>query len=279
VRRGFLITVSALLLLMSSVLFIQNNQKVGRDEERAIGDAVAVDSAAYMFDDVAGDLSSMLGPAVSISRNSSESNITFIEQLPRSFTDSSLLSNYSSFIANYSNETNSGIALNFSGVLNGTLLIFSNGLQYDRNMTSVRFHSSSGSTNASAYELSIFSNDYRNGENISSISSQQSGSMKLIVHYSDLNGSSESSGTFDPNSVVSYYVSYLGDPASALRISVGNISGSGSIEVDQAGSLQVGVNLTARGGWNGSLAYGYNVNMSYAQLNVGKNDLVWVERD
>jgi hypothetical protein len=276
-RRGFLITMSAILLLMATVLFIQNNQKTRRDGERAIADAQAIDSAAYASDDIAYDLKVMLGPQVDISRNSSESNITFREQLPNGL-DSSMLLSYSNFIADYSQGINSNVSLNFSGILNGTLIIFSNGLQYDRNMTSVRFHSSSGSTNASVYELSISSDSYRRSENISSL--PQSGAVKLIVHYSDLNGSIEASGAFDPNSLATYSVNYESNPANALAIKVGNFSGSsGSIGVEQAGSVKLGINLTAKGVWNSSLAYAYNVNMSYRQLNVAKQGLVWVERD
>jgi len=276
--RGFLVTLSTMLLLMASLLLVQSSQKAGRNSERAVLDAQAIDSAAYEFDDMAWDLNAMLGPQINISRNSSESNITFTEQLPQS-DYSSLLSNYSSFIANYSNWINTNITLNFSGILNGTLLVFSNGLQYDRNATAVRVYASNAGTNASAYELSISSNDYRNIESINNINSMQSGAVKLMVHYSDLNGSIEAIGTFDPNSVASYSVSYTGDPASAIMIRVGNFSGSsGSIAVEQTGFLQVGLNLTARGSWNGSLAYAYNANMNYSQLNVTKNDLLWVGR-
>ncbi len=275
-RKGFLITLSALLLFMVSLLFVQSSQKTMRDAERTIGDTVAMDSAAYAFDNAAYDLKDMLGPEVGITRNSSETNITFGEQLPGSSAYSSLLSNYSIFIANYSGGINSNVSLNFSGILNGTLLVFSNGLRYDRNMTAVRFYSPNAGTNASAYELNISSNAYRQSENISSL--PQSGTVRLVVHYSDLSGSMDVSGWFDPNSLAVYTVNYS-DSVSSLSIRAGNFSGgSSSIGVEQAGSVQVGLNLTTRGGWNGSLAYAYNANMSYTQLNATKNDLLWVER-
>jgi hypothetical protein len=274
-RKGFVITVSALMLLMVIILLSQSNQRRLREAEKSVIDAQAIDSAAYLFDDVASDLSNMLGPEIGISRNNSESNITFRELLPRSALGS-LLSNYSSFIENYSQRINSEISLNFSEVLGGTLLVFSNGLSYNRNSTSAQLRSSRGDTNASAYELSISSNAYRESENISSLS--QSGKVKLVIHYSDLNGSIERKGAFDPGSQNIYSVTYKGNPQSALVIRAGNLSNSaGSIGVEQSGSVEVGLNLTARGSWNGSLAYAYDVNMSYRQVNVAKQGLVWVE--
>jgi hypothetical protein len=273
--RGFLVTLSTMLLLMASLLLVQSSQQAGRDSERAVLDAQAIDSAAYEFDDVAWDLNAMLGPQVNISRNSSGSNITFTEQLPQS-DYSSLLSNYSSFIANYSNGTNTNITLDFSGIANGTLLVFSNGLQYDRNATAVRFYAPNAGTNASVYELSIFANDYIQSQNLSSLPS--SGAARLVVHYSDLNGNSDASGWFDPNSFAVYSINY--SAAGYVRIKVGNFSGSsGSIGVEQFGSPNVWMNLTASGNWNGSLAYGYDASMNYSQLNVTKNDLLWVEKD
>lgn len=273
-KRGFLVTVSALLLLAVSLLFSQSNQSIGRNEERAIADFQAMDLPAYTFDDVACDLASMLGPQVNISRNSSSTNITFAEQLPQS-NYSSLLSNYSGFISNYSGEMNSQIGLNFSGILNGTLLIFSNGLRYDRNSTSLRFYSSNGSTNASAYVLNIFANDQMASQNISSL--QNSGSVNLTINYYDLSGGIQASGTFNPNSLASYSVLYTS--GSSLNITVGNFSGSSdSIWVGQTGPVQVGVNLTASGGWNSSLGYAYNALMNYSRIRISKNDLVWVGR-
>jgi hypothetical protein len=275
--RGFLVTLSTMLLLMTSLLFIQNSQKAGRDSERAVLDEQAVDSASYAFDDVAGNVNAMLGPQVEISRNSSESNITFTEQLPRSGSDSSLLSTYGNFIADYSNGTNTNITLDFSGILGGTLLVFSTGLQYGRNATAVSFYAPNTGTNASAYELSIFSDNYAQSQNITSL--PNSGSVKLVINYSDLSGSINVNGSFDPNSLATYFIGY-GDPASFVNIKLGNFSGgSGSIGVEQSGSPNIWLNLTARGGWNGSLAYAYDAKMNYSQLNVTKNDMLWVERD
>jgi len=274
-KKGFVISISALLLLMVIVLFSQGNKKRTMEDEKAIIDSDSIDSAAYFFDDVADDLAYILGPGVEISRNSSESSITFREQLPRSADEGSLLSNYSRFLADYSERMNAEVYLNLSGISNGTLLIFSNDLRYDRNSTSAKFYSSSGSTNASAYEISIYSGSYRISEDISNLSG--SGTMKLIIHYSDLNGSIDVSGAFDPNSQAIYSATYGGDSPGSLLIRLGNLSGkTGSMGVEQAGSVGIWLNLTARGGWNRSLDYAYNANMSYRQVNVLKEDAVWV---
>jgi hypothetical protein len=270
-RKGFVITISAILLLTAVLLLDRSNQKMSKEHETAVIDSQAVDSAEYFFDDVADDLRNLLGPQVLIARNSSESSITFIEQLP--LNTSSLLSNYSSFIAGYSQSVNAQASLDTSGILNGNLLVFSNGLGYYRNATAVKFYSPNGSTNSTAYALNISSNAYRTSENISSI--PQSGAVKLTLHYMDLNGSIDLSGAFDPSAQSIYAVSYQG---SSLTLRLGNISGStDSLSVEQNGSIQLAFNLTARGGWNTSLGYAYNANLSYSQLNVNRTDLVWVE--
>jgi hypothetical protein len=103
--------------------------------------------------------------------------------------------------------------------------------------------------------------------------------VNLVINYSDLNGSINVNGSFDPNSLATYSIGY-GDPASFVNIKLGNFSGSsGSLEVDQSGSVNAGLNLTATGSWNGDIAYAYDANMNYTQLNVTKSDRVWVERD
>ena len=273
-RKGFVITVSTLLMLMVIIMFSQSSQRITKESNRAVIDTEMIDSASYMFDDVAEDLKGMLGPQVSISRNISESNITIIEQLPRSIDDNALLSSYGSFISNYSEKINSNISLNFSSITNGSLLIFRNGLEYDRNSSLLQFYYPNGDTNASAYEIGIFSNGYRTTENISSL--QQSGATKLVIHYLDLNGSIEASGSFDPNVLGTYRINYE-NPLGSLVIKVGNLSGSvGGIRIEDDG-LQAGINITARGGWNDSLGYAYNAGMNYTQLNVSKSDVIWVE--
>ncbi|QLJ52760.1 MAG: hypothetical protein Sv326_0585 [Candidatus Fermentimicrarchaeum limneticum] len=275
-RRGFVITISTILLLMVILLFSQANQNRMREEQRAVMEAHLIDSAAYFFDDAAEDFRSMLGPAVEISRNSSESNITFRDRLPRGGGDGLLLSNYGEFVADYSNKTNSAVSLNSSNLENGRLIVFSNGLRYDRNSTSVRFYSSSGGTNATAYELSIFSNAYRKGENISSLS--KTGSVRLTIHYSDLSGNRDVSGAFDPNAETVYSVNYTDSPESALLVRVGSSGSPGSVGVEQNGSVQTDMNVTATGGWSCALDYAYDVNMSYRQLNAAKEGLLWVRK-
>jgi len=268
-RKGFVVTISTLLLLIVILLFLQANYRRVREAEGGVIDAQQIDYASYAFDDVATDLKQLFGPVVLVEREGGSSTVKFSDTFPRNVN----LLGYKEFLANYSERINSRISLNTSRIEEGKLIIFSNGLRYNRNSSSIKFYSPDESTNATLYELAVFLNDYRVSENLSLLT--QNGDVEFVVHYYDLNGSLELSGAFDSSSKGVYSVVLENG---GVQVNVGNVSNSmGGIEVSLSGSVVGEVNLTAKGSWQ-SLGYAYDAEMVYEQLNVRKEGLVWVEK-
>ncbi|MEM3555137.1 MAG: hypothetical protein QXF56_00205 [Candidatus Micrarchaeia archaeon] len=266
-KRGFVITVSTLLLFVVILLFIQASYGGMREAESELINAQQIDYAMYIFDDVAVDLKQLLGPDVEIAREGGMTVVKFSEKLPKTAN----LSEYKKFLANYSEKSNAEIKINTSNVDDGKLIVFGNGLRYDRNSSSFKFYHTETSTNASEYELSVFSKSYRLSENISLLTNN--GDVKLVVHYSDLNGSMDLEGAFYSDRNAVYSVIYDGGE---MKVAVGNVSGKHN-SIELTSSVDMEVNLTVKGEWS-TRGYAYDVEMGYEQLNVKKKGLVWVEK-
>jgi hypothetical protein len=254
--------------------------------EEAIIESQVIDTASYSFDDISEDLRTMLGPKITIKRNSSELNITFQDTALSVTGREAVLQNYKQFIENdYAIKTNSKIAINISDLSDGdSEILFSNGLIYNYSYGAesiIKIYGDSGSTNITIYDITVYSNAYRLTENISSFTPSPDGNLTLNIHYRDLNGSIDVGGVINSTIENLYQVTYTGSPTPYLEIRAGSVGSSQkAFLIRQSGKLTADFNLTASipSDASESLSYVYNANLNYQQLNASKIGLVEIGR-
>lgn len=161
--KGFIISISTLLLasfLVSAAIFLQT---IIQNEEFQITSVFAIEKAGFVADDIATDLNRMLGTSVNVQRNDSLTFIVFSDALPADLNKYSL-QDYNAFVGErYAKQQNAFIQLNLEHLLDGrTELVFSNGLQYDYNYesdNSILFYKPNSDSNVVRFDINVAVND------------------------------------------------------------------------------------------------------------------------
>lgn len=280
--RGFVISISILLLfsvILSFVLFLYHENARA---EAKLARAHSIPSPAYFFDDVATDLSSLLSHNITALRD----NTTLRIRIQGSFANPPSAANftaYSSLLSSgYSNLTNSNLSLDAAGLADGTgEAAFSNGLLFSYAYTgaskSAFLSSSANDTGASAYEINVSVD--RNRQSYNPWSSSPGGDLNVTLRIMDRSGNLTSIVSLNRSAVNAYTVAYQGG---SLIIRAGKIgAANGALEVNPSGNIvdytyYTSVASLPPGNLSASMRYYWNAWLNYSRPgNVSRSD--WVE--
>ncbi len=227
--RGFVITLAvtgiiALLVALSSALY---NSHLSM--ERALAEPQPLMYAAFLFDDVAGDINEIAGPGLSVNQSNASVSITVRDTVPN--TDfSSELGDYETFLeGTIANQTNSVIDANLSNLTSGRCAMTINGIyEYENDpLASTMTFTSQGGTGASQYTINITVEEERTNYTSFPFGS---GDINVTVMYTDENGTVNENGVLSSSSTNSMMVEYAG--GGSLDVKLGTVSGNdGSLEV------------------------------------------------
>ncbi|MEM4389351.1 MAG: hypothetical protein QXG98_01675 [Candidatus Micrarchaeia archaeon] len=280
--RGFIISISILLLfsvILSFVFFLSYENAAA---EARLARTRSAPSPGYVFDDVATDLSALLGHNITALRH----NTTLRVVLQGSFAEPPSAADftaYASFLSsNYSNLTNSNLSLDVSRLADGAAeVFFTHGLLFRYAYTgaskSAILSALSGDTNASSYEVNVSVD--ANRQAYEPWSSSPAGDLNVTLRIVDRNGILTSTVTLNRNASNVYTIAYQGG---SLAIRAGKIgTTNGALEVNPSGNI-VGRTRYAvlaslpPGDVSASVRYWWNAWLNYSGPgNVSRSD--WVE--
>jgi len=280
--RGFVITISTLLIFSVTLAFILFLYHENLRAEGALTRLMSTPAPSFVFDDVATDLSSIFNHNITAGR----SNATLSILLQGSFANPpgmGDLAAYSSFLATtYSNLTNSNLSLDAGGLADGSAeVLFSNGLLFSYIYTgaskSALLSSSSTDTNASAYEVNVSVD--RNRQSYTPWSSSPGGELNVTLRITDRSGNLTSIVSLNRSATNSYIVAYQGG---SLVVRAGKIGlTDGALEVNPSGGIVESTHYSAAaslppGNLSSSLRYYWNAWLNYSRPgNISRSD--WVE--
>ncbi len=266
--KGFVITLISISLIVLLVMFSTTLRAGYRSMERAIAEPQPLTYAAFLFDDVANSVNSIVGPEIRILETNSSTEIRIADTVPKNnFTTE--LSAYENFLESVvANETHSSINANFSNMSSGKVLIIINRNYIYENdpATQEMLFTSQNSTGATFYRVSISIDSRR--ANLTSFAFNESGDLNVSLNYADSNGSIIENGVVFSNKPNRFRVDY--DDGSSLYIDIGIKNGND-------GSLWIkSTNATADVSWSVELppagtkgiGYSYDATLDYVQGNI-----------
>jgi len=158
-KKGFVLTFSAILLVSILVLFAIYYNAKNQEEEAFILEQNSVLKAGFVADDIEADFNRVLRTKLDINRGDATTSITFIDSIGGDSNKLKLLDAEIMSEGILSTQTNSEILLNVDNLVDGqTEMIFSNGLQYDYSYSGddfVQFYVPDGDSGITKLDLNI----------------------------------------------------------------------------------------------------------------------------
>ncbi len=216
--KGLFLSVLTILIFTLLIQFAINIQNAKLSMNSALNKIFFAEKLGYYLDDISVDLRTIV--FVDIPANSTR--MTFIENL--TINKSVFFSNYTQFLTNYSNLTNTNVSFSATDPFQ---IIFSNGLAYQTDYSNrlIKLFNSTDSSNASIteYRIDITSTVTRGA--VFNPTFVASGTF-MVVNYTDpIPGKSFfTSGFVDPT-VGNVMEIRLPSPASNAKVTVGLIDG------------------------------------------------------
>ncbi len=206
--RGFVITmisVSLLLVLLALALSLHNSQNA---TERELIEPLPLSYASFILDDAAGEFNSIVGPDMAFNETNESMSISVADTIDP-YNHSSEISMYKAFLENeVADSMASNITTNFTNITGGTVKVFMDQdyiYQNDHGNSEVIF-TRNGGTNASSYDISFAVYSIR--QNVTHMVFNQSGTMNITIHYTDLNGTDTEEGAIFPDRYNVFEVDY-----------------------------------------------------------------------
>ncbi|MBS3062628.1 MAG: hypothetical protein J4203_02040 [Candidatus Diapherotrites archaeon] len=228
-RRGFLFTLSILLLLGFLLAFSFDYSSKPRSIARELTASLKAEKAAFVADDLAADVNRLLGIGLDINSLSATRIVTLHDRLPSGFNRSQLTGWEQFMETGFDSLLSSTIDLNTGAMTDANAeLLFSNGIQYlfaSTDANSLQLFVPGGDTNIIALDLNVFVND---DLNYSVPWTTGSGDVNVTLRYSDHNAVNAfvSSGLLSSTTPNQYILRYSQLSTDALIITVGQIAGS-----------------------------------------------------
>ncbi|MBS3058805.1 MAG: hypothetical protein J4224_00060 [Candidatus Diapherotrites archaeon] len=226
--KGFVISISALLLLSALLVFSQFYLNLNLERESEVVSVFSVEKAGFVKSDLSFDLNKLLETSVDVNRGVSFTEIFLRDKLPSDLNKLNVLGLRSFLSSVYAKQQNISIEVDFNKLVDGkTELVFSNALQYDysyANDTNVFFYVPASDSNVTVFDINVTVND----SVVSSIpwSLNPSGDINVSLRYEDGNGVITSSGKLDSSTLNTFTFNYSGNPNDSFSVEIGAIEGS-----------------------------------------------------
>lgn len=273
--RGFVFTISVILITMLILSLSSFESERGREISRESTLQQGIGNSGYAFDDVSDDLKELTGASIGAERNETYFWVTAEDGFP---FPSSNLSSYENYMEEvYAKNTHSNISIDASG-MNDSIVWFTNGINYTREEGELNSSIllSPKEMNATDVIVSIVCNEPSVG--IAQMESDEGGELHVLINYSDSNTSF----------LQDIYVNKGTDKfmeanfsTNALRFGI-NQTGEDYDRVYVAGngnpSCSYELKEVFRDDYKGDIAFYYNTIVEYTQLNVTKNGYVEIGR-
>jgi|GEM_PF-1333663 len=272
--KGFLFTISIILFASTLVLFSLGFVNINIASERFVINSYRPSVQAFLSDDIASDLKSILGVNASSKSTLSSSEIFFSDSLPKNFFIPSVINDYNSFLSSTFFPRILGLErIDFSPMTDGSYeILFGEEFVYVANYSTDEAAYYSVSNNIPS-QLDI--NLYYDGD-LNSVSwSPSSGSTLVnIKYFDDANYFSISSSlNLSEQSLLYIY----GDDSNIL-LNVGAVnSKNGAILIDINGvsELSYSVNLIYPSNF-GVISPDFNARLDYSSTGIVSNSLIGV---
>lgn len=265
VWKGYILSISALLLFSVIIGFARETESMKQQMKSSYHNAVQVSKLNYFINDISTDMQNLVFADYTMQNYSDDTYLLSITD-SMSINKTSFLSNYISFLQGYSNVTGANISFSYSDPL---VVNFNNSMAYSSKLdgTSVIFKNSTGTSTATAYNISISANAAYAG--YAAWSWTASGTY-INVFYTDPSNSFNSSGYINSSVLNQFVISYS---SGNVTIRVGLVDGAGnSIGVNQTLPSHltfVRMNSTMQGAL--PMSYNTGLNISYLNANYSSN--------
>jgi len=260
--KGYILSISVLLLFSIVIGLARSAESMKQEMKSSYQNSVQVSKLGYFIDDISGDIQNLVSVNYKMNNASSDTyNVSISDNI--TINKMAFLANYSSFLQGYGNVTGANISFSYSDPLT---INFSNGMRYISpfNRYYVLFRNSSNSSQASRYDIAVYSN--RSYSNYNEWGWAPSGTF-VSVYYSDPTRSFTTSGYINPAFLNTFIIRYSG--GQEVRIYAGTIDGiRNSIEVNQTSLVYltfVSINATMPSALPAS--YNMGLNISYLNTN------------
>ena len=226
--KGFVISISVLLILSALLVFSQFYLNLNLERESEVVSVFSVEKAGFVRSDLSFDLNKLLETSVDVNRGVSFTEIFLRDKLPSDLNKLNVLGLRSFLSSVYAKQQNISIEVDFNKLVDGkTELVFSNALQYDysyANDTNVFFYVPASDSNVTVFDINVTVND----SVVSSIpwSLNPSGDINVSLRYEDGNGVITSSGKLDSSTLNTFTFNYSGNPNDSFSVEIGAIEGS-----------------------------------------------------
>lgn len=206
--RGFVITMismSLILILMALSMSLRSSHDA---TERVLIEPLPLLYAAFLLDDTAYEFNSIIGPEIAFNETNESLSISVKDTIHANNHSSDVMA-YSAFLGSeVAGRTESNISTNFTNMTGGTVRLFLNeDYEYsnDHGMSEISF-TKDGGTGAASYEISFAVYSLR--QNVTHMAFNESGTMNVTIHYTDLNGTDTEEGSVFPNDFNVFEVQY-----------------------------------------------------------------------
>lgn len=264
--RGFIITILSVSLIAILVLLAMSLHTTQVSTERALAEPLPLIYGAFLFDTVAYEFNTLVGPKITFEQRNTSVTI-FFNEIIQEYNYSNEITTYSNFLSSeVADRTASNITANFTNLTSGAIRIFLLGdYVYLNNHTATQLvFTREDGTGATKYEINFSVTAIR--KSITHMEFNDSGTLNVTIQYTDLNGTGFETGTVAPDQLNTFMVDYV--EGSRMIIDIGSYEGnSGSLKMQTTGiraETDWGVLLPPLNSTN-AIGYEYDASLRYAK--------------
>jgi len=272
--RGFVITILSIGIIVMLIMLAMSLHNIQVSTERALIEPLPLIYAAYLLDDVAYELNSILGPQTVLNQKNDSMEIMIMDRI-HTYNHSTELLAYEEFLINeVARSTTSNITANFTNLTGGVITLFINedyiysNDHIDRELLFTR----AGGTGASSYGVNFTITAIRS--NITHMAFDENGTINVTIRCTDLNGTNVEQGKIFPNQANTFKVEYL--DGSSVIVTMGLVNGNN-------GSLKLKSGINTDVSWatvlppidaDKKMGYEYDATITYLQGKVAKHSRI-----
>jgi len=248
-RRGFLLTVSVLLIVIFALFFSQQFLQKSEGLSKAGSQVKGLERTAYSAELLSLEAAKIIGTRASITSGSESgtAEVTVSDSFPCGKNIQKLSEFRQIAEGDFAGLTNSEISADFSRLLDGkSELIFSNGLYFECSYAPSGQHAEIYSVNDASVperiEITMDSNGSMN--DVNAWQWDPSGDLEVSIDYTDSTIAVRASGRIDSSEQSVYSFNYSGG---SIRIIAGEIGGrKGSVKIEKDNGLELDSSLSIK---------------------------------
>ena len=225
--KGYIISLSAILLLSSMLLFAVFYSENIKERNLNAGEIKKYSKLNFVKDDLSYDLNRILGTGITVERNDVLA-VLFTEKIPAGFDKKERIKKLKEFIENsYSSVNNAKIAFNTERIQNSIPVKFSNDLvyEYDFEGKFILFYAVNKDTNMFTADINITSKGNATGVTEKLFTANPN--LTINFNYSDQNASNEKHEILNISSRSDnvILISFSGNADDVIEIHLGRFEG------------------------------------------------------